>query len=95
MSGEGATLAAMPSHFDQRPRVLEATRGADPLLQPMFVVQDGLDGLRIDAMVWAERDANGWKIRLTADGAFTAENALKVASEISHLCELIEGRAEF
>jgi hypothetical protein len=67
--------------FDQRPGDLEATRG---LVDP-----------RAAFMVWAEKQADGWKVRVKTDAALTPEDAFKLAAEIGRLAELIEGRAEF
>jgi hypothetical protein len=87
MSGEGA-LHFIPGtdvdcgmHFDQRPGDLEATRG---LVDP-----------RAAFMVWAEQNADGWKVRVKVDQALSAEDAFKLAAEIQRLGDLIEGRAEF
>lgn len=77
------TLDRFPhlQRFDQRPGYLEATRG---LLDP-----------RASFMVWAEKQADGWKVRVKCDAALSSEDAFKMAAEIQRLADLIEGRAEF
>jgi hypothetical protein len=67
--------------FDQRPGDLEATRG---LVDP-----------RAAFMVWAEKQADGWKVRVKVDAALSSEDAFTMAAEIQRLADLIEGRAEF
>lgn len=67
--------------FDQRPGDLEATRG---LVDP-----------RAAFMVWAERQDDGWKVRVKIDQALSSEDAFKMAAEIQRLADLIEGRTEF
>ena len=67
--------------FDQRPGDLEATRG---LVDP-----------RSAFMVWAEKQIDGWKVRVKCDAALSSEDAFKMAAEIQRLSDLIEGRAEF
>jgi hypothetical protein len=73
--------AAGAMTFDRRAGDLEATRG---LVDP-----------RAAFMVWAEQHADGWKVRVKIDQALSAEDAFKLAAEIQHLGDLIEGRAEF
>ncbi|WP_397604987.1 hypothetical protein [Sphingorhabdus sp.] len=72
---------AIEQLFDQRPGDLEATRG---LVDP-----------RAAFMVWAERQEDGWKVRVKIDQALSSEDAFKMAAEIQRLADLIEGRAEF
>lgn len=72
---------AIEQLFDQRPGDLEATRG---LVDP-----------RAAFMVWAEKQPDGWKVRVKIDKALDPEDAFKMAAEIQRLGDLIEGRAEF
>lgn len=74
-------ICRVAPEFDKRPGDLEATRG---LVDP-----------RAAFMVWAERQADGWKVRVKIDKALAPEDAFKLAAEIQRLGDLIEGRAEF